>query len=518
MIFKNKIIQTTNLYSIAFWIVITCGLWLILSSYPMMKLGFDIWDHIRYLRLAVEDPLLIATLPKKQWYLAWASLFRSSGVTDIFTYATVIHRTQFILCCVMVYVAAKQIFSALLPLKSTISDENNWLSSMALSSVLVWLTMIGTFSFFQQAWIMWYSVNYQITLPMLLLSISLCVNLLAIQQPRAQIVFKISMVALLLIGIYAFHAAELAYLVFYFPILILCFGTQYKYKLKYILMALVLGGVIVATAVKLYTGQVPGLVAYLMNGQYSKILADINAKGIYNAVHGGNRYAANWNELYRLSVYMLGFLGVVGLVAWSRMRVPLTDWFKYSQVNKRVFGFILLSLVFCFIPTFKYSSGLASLITYDAIVNRFYFASFAFLAIPLLGYFLCVHTKLLQYPVSIIGVSLWVMLCTFMYSASINNKGVYYNNVKSISKSMLDKKIDMGMSAEAVENIGSQLREAEKKYKKDEFMYCGTYEKLHVAYYNFDKSNLVFVRHGHQTFSGCEEHAKSINKRAVYIH
>jgi hypothetical protein len=517
MTFKSGTIQAANGYSIAFLLFITGGLLLILSSFPMMKLGFDIWDHVRYLRLAVEDPSLIATLPKKQWYLVWAFLFRLFDVTDIFTYATVIHRTQFILCCVMVYIAAKQIFSALLPFKSTIAEQNNWLSSMALSSVLVWLTMIGTFSFFQQAWIMWYSVNYQITLPMLFLAVSLCVNLLAIQQSREQLVLKISVVVLLLIAIYAFHAAELAYLLFYFPILILCFGTQYKYKLKYVCAAVFIGVIIVAMAVKFYTEQVPALVTHIMHGQYSKILADINTKGAYNAVHGGNRYAANWNELYRLSVYILGILGLIGWVGRLRPSAPLAAWFACGQVNRRVFAFLILSLVFCFIPTFKYSSGLASLITYDAIVNRFYYASFAFLAIPLLGYFLCVHIKYLYYPIVVLGISLSIMFCTFIFSVKINSTNVYADNVKSIVRSTLDKKINIGMSDAKIEDISTQLREAEKKYNVDEFIYCGTYENLHVVYYVFNKKNVIFVRHGHKTFDGCEEYAKSIGKRAVYV-
>jgi hypothetical protein len=517
MTFKSRVIQITNAYSIIFWSFTASGLLLILSSFPMMKLGFDIWDHVRYLRLAVEDPSLIATLPKKQWYLVWASLFRLFDVTDIFTFAIVIHRAQFILCCVMVYIAAKQLFSALLPLKSTTSDENNWLSSMALSSVFVWLTMIGTFSFFQQAWIMWYSVNYQITLPMLILAISLCVNLLTIQQSRELLILKISIVAVLVIGIYAFHAAELAYLIFYFPILILCFGTQYKYRLKYIFFAVILSAMIVAVALKFYTEQVPALVTHIMHGQYTKILEDINTKGTYNAVHGGNRYAANWNELYRLSVYTLGFLGVVGLIVWSRMRVPLIDWFKTEQFNRRVFAFLTLSLVFCFIPTFKYSSGLASLITYDAIVNRFYYASFVFLVIPLVGYFLCIHYKKMHHPIGILGISFLIMICTFIFSAKINSTNVYADNVRSIARSVLNKKINIGLSDAKIEDISNQLREAEKKFNVDEFIYCGTYDNMHVVYYVFNKKNVIFVRHGHKTFDGCEEYAKSIGKRAMYV-
>lgn len=483
----------------------------------MMKLGFDIWDHVRYLRLAVEDPSNIATLPKRQWYLTWAYIFRSFSVTDIFTYATVIHRTQYILCCVMVYFAAKQIFSALFPLRPVISAENNWLSSLALSSVFVWLTMVGTFSFFQQAWIMWYSVNYQITLPMLFLSIGMCINMLALQHDRNQMIFKISIVALLLVGIYVFHAAELAYLVFYIPIFVLCFGFQYKWNLKYIYAALTFAGFMVFVGIKFYTDQVPGLVTYILNGQFEKILADIHTKGEYNAVHGGNRYAANWSELYRLSVYVFGFLGMAGLLAWSRIQAPVINSFRATQINKRVFIFLILSLVFCFIPTFKYSAGLASLITYVTIVNRFYFASFAFVAIPLVGYLLCIRIKIIKHPAGVIVVSILTMLCTFYYSSIFNKHGVYYSNVKSISKSILSKKIDVGMSDEAIKNISDQLQAAEQKYTKDEFMYCGTYENMHVVYYIFNKSNLIFVRHGHKAFSGCEEHAKSLNKQVVNI-
>ena len=222
-------------YDTIFWLIIVIGFSLIAVSYPMMKLRFDIWDHADRIKVLVLDPL--GSIPsRRNWYAAWAYVFRLLGINDIFTFATIIHRTQFILSCILIYTAAKQIYSALLPLNTNVRNENNWLSSLALSSVLVWLTIIGTFSFFQQAWIMWYSVNYQITLPMLFLSLGLLVNVLALAQTPQQITFKSGIALALLLGVYLFHAGELAYLVFYIPILMVCFGSQYKYKPKYVLI------------------------------------------------------------------------------------------------------------------------------------------------------------------------------------------------------------------------------------------------------------------------------------------
>ena len=103
----------------------------------------------------------------------------------------------------------------------------------------------------------------------------------------------------------------------------------------------------------------------LLSGDFSGIKNKINIYGTYNIL-GGNRYNANWNELYRLSIFLVA---PIAFLAWS----------KSNNVNKRVLLFIICSLIFCFIPSFKFSSGIASLISYDGIVNRYYFASFIFL-------------------------------------------------------------------------------------------------------------------------------------------
>ena len=512
---KHKFL-TLDTYSLVFGLLIALGLAFVFLSFPMMRMRFDIWDHVEFIRVAVQDPHAL-DYGRKNWYLAWAYIFRLMGANDIFTFATTIHRTQFILSCILIYTAAKQIYSALLPLKPSVRDENNWLSSLALSSVLVWLTIIGTFSFFQQAWIMWYSVNYQITLPMLFLSLGLMVNVLAIEQTPRQAILKSCMALALLLSVYLFHAGELAYLVFYIPILVLCFGSKYSYKPKYVLLLTSIITALLYIAISFYSDHVPALLTHLKKREFTKILLEINAKGTWNAVHGGNRYAANWNELYSLSVYLFALIGLAGLSTKFKLVTSNRIGNFNLNVNKRVLSFLLLSLVFCFIPTFKYSSGLASLISYDGIVNRYYFASFVFLAIPLAVYMGIAHIKSIGQPMVLIALVVLLMAATFFYSKIKNKEGVYYQNLMSIVGSIKGDKINIDVTEGEIEDIRLQLIAAEKKYKINEFIYCGAFESLYVAYYVFGKRNLVFNRLWNHTLEDCMANAKINNKHVVYI-
>lgn len=514
--FMKKKYLALDAYRLVFWVLIAAGLAYVFSSFPMMRMRFDIWDHVEFIRVVVQDSNALI-IGRKNWHITWAYIFRAIDVNDIFTFATIIHRAQFILSCCLIYIAAKQIYSALLPLKASVRDENNWLSSLALSSVLVWLTIIGTYSFFQQAWIMWYSVNYQITLPMLFLSLSLMVNALIIEQTPRQIILKSGVALTLLLGIYLFHAGELAYLVFYIPIMAICFGSKYNYKSKYVLLLIATTTTLFYLAIRFYSDRVPALITYLKRGEFTKILTTINAKGTWNAIDGGNRYAANWNELYGLSVCLFGLISVaVFTIKFKPVINHIEDNFNWN-VNKRVLSFLLLSLVFCFIPTFKYTSGFASLISYDGIVNRYYFASFVFLAIPLVAYMVMMHIKSIGQPMALIAFVVLLMAATFLYSKIKNKEGVYYQNVMSIIGSIQGDKINIDVTDGEIDDIRLQLIMAEKKYQINEFIYCGAFESLYVAYYVFGKRNIVFNRLANHTLEACEAHAKQLNKRVVYI-
>jgi hypothetical protein len=499
---KNKGINL-NSYSLIFGFFISVGLIFIALSFPMMKLRFDIWQHIDHINAYVLEPNANVT-SRAIWLKMWAHLFRFLSIENIFTYAIVIHRVQFVLNCVAIYFAAKQIFSALLVFNEHEAVKNQWLSSLALSSVVVWLTIIGTFSFFQQAWIMWYSVNYQITLPMLFLALGLTVNAIAVTQNTQVVVAKALIAFVLVLGIYFFHAGELVYLLIYILIGILCFAFKIKINWKYVLIGASFLGIVLYLLIQMYSDHVPAIITMLKNGEYAQILTAIQAKGKWNALDGGNRFSANWNELYRFSVFAF-------------VPICIFAWLNPLQVNKRVLWFIGFSLVFCFIPTFQYSAGLASLISYDGIVNRYYFASLIFLIIPLSAYFIIINFKSIRYPIGVICLTFLIMLMVLFYSKKINNEGVYFKNVQSIVKSIKAKKIDVGVSDAFILSTGLQIDVAETKHASNSFNYCGSFESLFIARYVYGKKNMLFDRLGNFSNTECENHARDFGKKIVYL-
>lgn len=503
-VFKNKNVAR-NSYRLLFWTILFLGLTFIVLSFPMMKLRFDIWQHIDQIRSYVIDANANVT-SRAVWLKMWAYVFRFLNINDIFTYATVIHRVQFVLSCTAIYFAAKQLFKALLMFDEGESaiEKKQWLSSLALSSVVVWLTVIGTFSFFQQAWIMWYSVNYQITLPMLFLALGLSVNALTVAQGTKLVVYKAISAFALVLGIYFFHAGELAYLGFYILIGVLCFGSKFKLNWKYALIGATFLSIVLYLLIRMYSDHVPALITLIKNGEYFKILTEIQAKGKWNAIDGGNRFSANWNELYRFSVFAFIPLAVFA-------------WFKPLQVNQRVLCFVGLSLAFCFIPTFQYSAGLASLISYDGIVNRYYYASLIFLILPLCAYFVVINFKAIKHPIGLLGLVFFIMLSVLIYSKKINNEGVYFKNVQSISHSIKKKKIDIGVSDAFIASTGLQVSAAESQYINTRFVYCGSFESLYITRYIYGKKNMLFDRLGDFSVTECESHAKNHGYKIAYL-
>ena len=499
----DRLRQSVTGYDLVFWLLVAGCVGLVLFSYPMMKLRYDLWDHVDRIRAMVLDPSA-ASPAKRYWYACWAFVFKLFSVTDIFTIAIVIHRVQFIANCVLIYFAAKQLFDPLLSLDRHNKHQNEWLSSLALSSVFVWLVTIGTFSFIQQAWIMWYSVNYQITLSFLLLSISLVVNLLTVEQSKNVKIIKVLMVVALLVLVLLFHAGELAYFIFYLPIFIVCFGGKIKMNIKYSVVSFLLIIAALYLGLNFYKDQIPLLITLLKNNETSKIMELINQKGTWNAVEGGNRYAGNWNEMYALSVCLMllvGFLSVLNVL----------------KMHKRVLAFVVLSLVFCFAPTYVFSSGFLSLVSYDGIVNRYYFASLLFLAVPLCVYFVITKFKFTNHPIILIAITFLMIVSTYSFSKFYNNQGVFYQNVKSIATSLKAEKLDVEVSDSDIIDIKKQIQVTEANAKTSDFIYCGPYAKIYMVAYLYNRKNVYFDRLRDISIVECEESATKVNKYVVYI-
>ena len=107
--------------------------------------------------------------------------------------------------------------------------------------------------------------------------------------------------------------------------------------------------------------------------------------------------------------------------------IPITGvvLFTKIKINKRIIVFLLGSLLFCLIPSFIITSGIASLISYPGIVNRYYFASYIFMLLPLFIFLVMDLIKTEAKPIGILFGTILVVLTIFMYSKSTIGKAYF---------------------------------------------------------------------------------------------
>lgn len=500
----GNFLNSNNTYRLVFWSIVVTAITFIMMSHPMMKLRFDIWQHLGSIDDLVVNPK--ADIPKANWYATWAYVFRASGIQDIRIYAVVIHRTQFLLSCTAIYLSAAYLLPTLLlkseRFKDGLHNQKYWISSFSLTSTLVWLTVIGTVSTFQQAWIMWYSVNYQLTLPFLFLAIALFLNAVVLPQKKTILYAKTTGSLVLLLLIFLFHAAELFYLVIYIGAGLLVIANRENFKK--ILIGLFLLFILIWIGSQFYSGRMPEIVNLIQIGQIGKISSLIEEYGKYN-IEGGNRYAANWNALYAVCV----FCALPILFITTRDK---------TIVNGKVLLIVLASLVYCFIPTYKLSSGITSLFYPADILNRLYFASLLFILPSLLVYLLLDKTTKFRHPIYLLIIVLAIMGLTAVYSRYINHGGTYFENINSIRNSLKPDKVGIDLPAGEIESIGRQIQAAEKIYGVDGVHFCANYDKAHIVWFIYRQKNIRFYRNG-MTYGldQCIDDSRAAKKQLIVI-
>ena len=499
----NAFMNSDRIYKFAFWTTVALLIVFIMNSYPMMKTRFDIWYHLGYIDDYVYDPNI--RHGRSNWYKTWAHILRLLETRDISTYAVIIHRTQFLISCFSIYLSAKFLLPALLHKteqnKHTSAENKLWVSSFALSSMMVWLTVIGTVSTFQQAWIMWYSVNYQITLPFLFLAISLLINAVALQQSHRLVFVKIAFSLVLLALVLLWHAGELVYLFVYLLAALLIYAS--KQNIKKISIGLLLLLIVSWIASQFYNDRIPEIFTLIKSGQGGKIAGLINEYGKYN-IEGGNRYAANWNALYAICVI-------------SAIPVLFFNFYDKAVLNTKALYIVLASLIYCFVPTFKISSGIASLFYVAPIVNRIYFASMLFVLPSLLAYLVLNKSTKFKKPIYLLILLAALMVVTAAYSRYVNDSGTYFQNVHSIRNSLKPDKVGIDIPTSEIASIKAQIDAAKMKFKEEDIMFCANHDKSHIIQYVYRQKNILFDRFIPHEVADCATNPKAVGKRIVYI-
>lgn len=472
----------------------------------MMRVGFDIWHHLDLIDVLVKDPN--ATVLRPAWYKVWAFFFRGFGIEDIFIRARVIHVAQTLTTAVLIFLSARLIFSAVIKAPDTGSKAEHHLNVQYLSifSVFIWLTINATFSIYQHhVWLMWYSVNYQITLPLHLLFCGLLVHSIEMSSsPRSLLPKVVCMLAIMAL-VLLFHAAEFMYSIWVLAITAIVYWRKWLLpkNAKWLILGLCLLAAIVLVANQLYSDRLPELLVLFMHGQFADIVLKIQNYGL-EQVNGLNRRSSGWNELLSLSILCLPILLMVA-------------WFQKGQLRFRALVWVVAVSLMALVPLFQWSSGLAAMTSYPAIVSRYYFSSTVFLILPFTAYLLLLPSERSIKVLPLSAIIIVVLGLTYAYSSHQPLPGNYSKNVNSLLSAWHKKEVGLDYSQADLEQLQTQVLTAEARYGRENVVFFARPDLAYLIKYVHKRSSIYFDRRSPLTLKGFYEYAEKIRKIPVLI-
>lgn len=475
--------------SIYFYILLTFTLVAILFTNPFLRYPYDMIHHLIHIDRYSE----ITEIPSGRWiwHFFWAKFFIFFEIpnNEIFLRAKIIHILQTYIAFFSVYYFSKVVIRNIF-----IEIESNVLKYLSFWSVIVWFTIFATFSmYYQLTWNMWYSVNYQITLPLFWYITGLTLVLLL--ENLSWKIKLIFIVQILLISrfILQAHSMEYLYYLMYIFIFSIVYFDKVIYVIKkyyYIIIPVILSIVFFA---KKYQPDNSEIMNYLSINKLPTLFSEISTHGKY-VVDELNRATACINEL----MYIILIIGIIAMVIFIIKKQNYSTKF----INLRVFIFVLLTSLFVLIPIYEYSAGLFALITRDNVVHRIYFSSSIFVLLPIFIYYILSIKGTKTTPLKINITILMVLLFVFLYSRYYTDTKVYYKNIISVKNSFIERNVGFNLSKEQIDTIEEQIRYYERNKKSDDelFFYARAdisfvikYIFGHNVYWEGRRSNPDFI-------------------------
>ena len=394
------------------------------------------------------------TIPKARyiWHYSWARIFDvlQIDVTQIFLRAYIIHYTQTLIIFLTLFYFSKVLIAQIF--REVSSIELNYL---AYWSVLIWFTILSTYSGYQQVWILWYSINYQITLPLALLVTALTLSLIfeAFSLKRKMIYFlAITFFSYIILKL---HPMEYLYYLMYMGVLIVLYVDRvmlFAKKHIYVTSSIVLVFVFIfpqlLSFIKSSAYRQSPILNYLSFDKWPALLEEVYTKGKL-LLDYFNKSATTMNVLIYLSLFLIVVMVMVVLYRYVK---------KYpSYVRIRMVIFLLITSFFISIPLTELSGGIASLITYTRVAWRFYFSTLLFVVVPVgTFYFFTIYRIKKIWILNLTIIS--ILLGTFFYSQYLTTRQNYYKNVISIKNAFNEKKVGFNLSEKDIIAIGIKLK------------------------------------------------------------
>ncbi|MEA3492118.1 MAG: hypothetical protein U9R27_09485 [Campylobacterota bacterium] len=422
-------------------------------TYPFTRYPYDIWEHLFTMDSEYIN-LLHMPESRKSWHHFWTLFFDFFGVenSQILLRAKIIHTIQTLVSFFALFFFSRVMIRILFR-----SADRLAINYMAYWSTILWFTIFATFSVhYHQMWIMWYSVNYQISLPLFWYSLALILIVL-FDKPSPKInslyLLQIVIITLLILRI---HPMEILYLMMHLFVLLLVFGDKVWFSIKknyYIWIPLFI--VIAVTIKAYYQDQLPLIIGYLHIDRLPQLYQLIIHNGELLEKTGNNRAFSSFNELMILTLLMGSVTALILLYHHYRDRS--------DTIDRQLFIFLILTSLFVLIPIFTFSSGVASVIAKISVVNRFYYSASIFILFPVSIYYLfSLYSKEvnLRYFNATVVV---ILLGTTLYSRDYTLSQNYYKNIKSLESSFFQERVGFHLTQDHIDRIGTELKTYESR-------------------------------------------------------
>ena len=482
-----------------FYTLIFVSIVAIFFTHPFMRYPYDIWEHLITMDSEYTN-LVHMPESRKIWHYSWSKVFDIIGVenSQIILRAHIIHITQTLFALSSVFffskVVAKIIFTSI---------DKLTLNYIAYWSTFIWLTIFATFSiYYHHLWIMWYSVNYQITLPLFWYSLTLLASLLFVNHSRKIQIFYGFLLLTILYLILIIHPMELLYFIMYVIVLSIIYIDKILVYTKrhYILLSTTIF-MIFFSGKELYKDNLPLIVHYLSIDKLPQLYELIIKNGKLLVEDRYNRAFASFNELMILTL----------VIGTSTLIIILYKRYKKREnlVDVRLFIALVLTSMFVLIPIFEWSSGIASILSNLNVVNRFYYSASIFLLLPVSVYYILIIIMKEKNLMIFNSTIIIILLATILYSRDFREKKKYYKNIKSLESSFSYKKVGFHLSETKIKEIGTLLKRYEsKRDKSKKVLYLAKGDIAMVLKYIYRKNVYWRGRKTNPTYQDMKDYIK----------
>lgn len=430
------------------------------------------------------------------WHYSWAILFKIVDIdsTQLLVRAKIIHVIQIVISLLSMYYFSKVVIRNVF-----FKIDRVILKYLSLWSVFIWLTIFATKSVdYHQVWMMWYSVNYQITLPLFWYMLALTFVLVLEEISVWKKIFFSIQIMLLSRIILQIHSMEFLYYLMYMALFgliyidkIYIFFKKYFYLFVPILLSIVY-------FMKHYQPDHSPIFEYLSLDKMPELYQKIMQKGGV-LLSGYNRASFSINEL-------MYFIGIVGVLFSMYLLFQYRNS-NQKAINIRMILVIWITSLFVLIPLYQFSSGLFAVITRTMVVNRLYYSASLFMVLPIVIYYVIRNFKYSFRAMNLILILSLVVVYHFSkYSNTVGHN--YYKNIQSIQNSFYERKVGFNLTQVEIDKIGKIIEKYEDTTTPSTIKFYARADIAFVIKYVYHKNVYWEGRHANPEYKKIYEKNK----------